>query len=413
MSALPALNEAGDGSLANEQLAAFLSDPETRSVVQSVVADRWPNAVLQDGGLSAALGALSQNPSPPILIVDVSGSEDPNAGARSLLALCDPATRVIAIGTVNDIDYYRRLSELGVSDYLVKPVDADTLVRALEAGTRPRPLLRAVEDEELERNVVSVIGVRGGVGATTLALNLAWIVGHEMQRNCAIVDLDLQFGTVALQLDLEPSHGLREALENPDRIDALFIASAMANEGENLFVLSAEEPFDERVDYTADACNKLIDALPEDLNDVFLDVPSRSVVENPSLIQQSQKIVLVSDLSLVGMRDVARLSKLCADVAPDAALHIVLNRVGMAAKGEIPEAEFIKGAELPVNHQIPFDAKLAAMASIAGKSFSETGARSVPVKSMRKLAADLLQRQDHSGSKTTASALFSMLRKTR
>lgn len=413
MSALAVLNDAGSDSLANEQLAAFLSDPETRSVVQSVVAERWPNAVLQDGGLSAALGALSQNPSPPVLIVDISGSEDPNAGARSLLALCDPATRVIAIGTVNDIDYYRRLAELGVSDYLVKPVVHDTLVKALEAGTRPRPVLRAVEEEEAERNVISVVGVRGGVGATTLAVNLAWIVGHEMQHNCAIVDLDLQFGTVALQLDLEPSHGLREALENPDRIDALFIASAMANEGENLFVLSAEEPFDESIGYTADACGKLIEALPEDLTDVFLDIPSRSVVENPSLLQYSRKIVLVSDLSLVGMRDVARLSKLCSEAAPDAALHIVLNRVGMAAKGEIPRAEFVKGAELPVNHQIPFDAKLAAMAGIAGKSLPEIATRSAPVKSIRKLAADLVQRPDDPGSRGTATSLLSMLRKKR
>lgn len=413
MNALAVLNEAGNGSLANEQLAAFLSDPETRGVVQSVVAERWPNAVLQDGGLSAALGALSQNPSPPILIVDISGSEDPNAGARSLLALCDTATRVIAIGTVNDIDYYRRLAELGVSDYLVKPVDQDTLIKALETGTRPRPVLRAVEEVDAERNIVSVVGVRGGVGATTLAVNLAWIVGHEMQRNCAIVDLDLQFGTVGLQLDLEPSHGLREALENPDRIDELFIASAMANEGENLFVLSAEEPFDESVAYTADACGKLIEALPEDLKDVFLDVPSRSVVENPSLLQYSQKIVLVSDLSLVGMRDVARLSRLCREAAPDAALHIVLNRVGMAAKGEIPKAEFVKGAELPVNHQIPFDAKLAAMASIAGKTFPAVAARSATAKSIRKLAGDVVCRPDAPGGKGPASSLMSLLRKAK
>lgn len=413
MSALAVLNEAGNGSLANEQLAAFLSDPETRSVVQAVVADRWPNAVLQDGGLSAALGALSQNPSPPVLIVDISGSDDPNAGARSLLALCDATTRVIAIGTVNDIDYYRRLAELGVSDYLVKPINNDALIKALDTGTRPRPVLRAIEDEEAERNVVSVVGVRGGVGATSLAVNLAWIAGHEMQRNCAIVDLDLQFGTVGLQLDLEPSHGLREALENPDRIDSLFIASAMANEGENLFVLSTEEPFNESINYTADACGKLIEALPEDLSDVFLDVPSRSVVENPSLLKNSQKIVLVSDLSLVGMRDVARLSKLCGDAAPDAALHIVLNRVGMAAKGEIPKAEFVKGAELPVSHQIPFDAKLAAMAGIAGKTFPTVAPRSAVVKSMRKLATDLVQRSNSSGSKGTATSLLSILRKTR
>lgn len=410
MNAFAAISETGNASLANEQLAAFTADPETRAVVQAVTEDRWPNAILQDGGLSAALGALSQNPSPPILIVDISGSEDPNAGARSLMALCDPATRVIAIGTVNDIAYYRRLIELGVSDYLVKPVGRESVATALDRDSRPRTALHAVEDEAV-RNTVSVIGVRGGVGATTLTVNLAWIVGHERQQNCAIVDLDLQFGTVGLQLDLEPSHGLREALENPERIDALFIASAMANEGENLFVLSAEEPFNESVNYSAAACGTLLEALPVDLHHVFLDLPSRSVVENPSLLQHSQKIVLVSDLSLVGMRDVSRMSKLCAEAAPDAALHIVLNRVGMAAKGEIPKAEFVKGAELPVNREIPFDAKLAAMAATAGKPFPQIGGRSAVVKTMRTLADDLIQPPGGMPRAGRASSLLSLLKR--
>lgn len=410
MNALSAIAETGNASLANDQLAAFLTDAETRAVIQDVVEDRWPNAILQDGGLSAALGALSQNPSPPVLIVDISGSEDPNAGARSLMALCDPATRVIALGTVNDISYYRDLTALGVSEYLVKPVDRITIESALEGQNRPRPVLKAVEDEDTP-NVVSVVGVRGGVGATTLAVNLAWIVGHERQRNCAIVDLDLQFGTVGLQLDLEPSHGLREALENPERIDALFIASAMANEGENLFVLSAEEPFDESVNYTTDACGTLIEALPDDLAQIFLDLPARSVVDNPALLKHSQKIVLVSDLSLVGMRDVARLSKLCADTAPDAALYIVLNRVGMAAKGEIPKAEFAKGAELPVNREIPFDAKLAATSSISGKPFPAVAPRSPVVKAIRRLADDLVRQADGPASKSRAASILSLLGK--
>lgn len=410
MNALTAIAETGNASLANDQLAAFLVDTETRAVIQDVLEDRWPNAILQDGGLSAALGALSQNPSPPILIVDISGSDDPNAGARSLMALCDVTTRVIALGTVNDISYYRELTALGVSEYLVKPVDRKTIEAALEGQNRPRPVLKAVDDDET-RNVVSVVGVRGGVGATTLAVNLAWLVGHEKQQSCAIVDLDLQFGTVGLQLDLEPSHGLREALENPERIDALFIASAMANEGENLFVLSAEEPFDESVSYTTDACGTLIEALPEDLKQVFLDLPSRAVVDNPSLLEHSQKIVLVSDLSLVGMRDVARLSKLCADAAPDAALHIVLNRVGMAAKGELPKAEFAKGVELPVKHEIPFDAKLAAMSSTSGKPFPVVAPRSPMVKSIRRLVDDLVQDARGPVSRSKTASILSLLGK--
>ena len=393
MNAMPAILETGQDSLGSEQIAAFLGDADTKETVRSVVADRWPNAVLNDGGLPAALAALSQNPSPPMLVVDISGSDDPNAGARSLMALCDPATRVIAIGTINDIGYYRELTNLGVSDYLVKPVDADALVSALGRPERPRPVLTAVEDDAA-RDIISVVGVRGGLGATTLAVNMAWVASHEMNRNCAIIDLDLHFGTVGLQLDLEPSQGLREALENPDRIDGLFIASAMANESENLFVLSAEEPFDESVGYTADACGTLIDALPEDLQHVFLDIPARSAVENPALLNRSQKIVLVSDLSLVGMRDVARLARICREAAPDAALHTVINRAGMAAKGEVPRAEFLKGVDLPVRHFIPFDAKIAAMASLSGKAIPEIANRSASARAIRKLVDNLVQKPD-------------------
>ena len=400
-----AVSELGNESLANEQLAAFLSDGETRAVVQDAVRDRWPNATLHDGGLAAALGALSQEMSPPVLIVDISGSEDPNAGVRSLVALCDPSTRIVAIGTMNDVGYYRRLIALGVSDYIVKPADRDALLAALDSAWSPRPALRAVEEDK-PLNVISVVGVRGGVGATTVAVNLAWMVGHEQRRNCVIVDLDLQFGTVGLQLDLEPSHGLREALENPDRIDGLFIASAMANESENLYVLSTEEPFDEPVHYLPESCATLLEALPEEMEEVVLDVPSRSVVETPALLRGSDKIVLVSDLSLAGMRDVARMSRLCREAAPDAALHVVLNRAGLAKKGEIPKAEFAKGVDLPLNHVIPFDAKLAAMSANTGKPFPVIAPRALAVKAVRELAADVIRR---TGARETESALRKIL----
>ena len=145
MSALAAISETGNESLANEPLSAFLCDPEARSAVQEAVSDRWPNATLHDGGLAAALGALSQESSPPVVIVDISGSEDPNAGVRSLLALCDTSTRIIAIGTVNDIGYYRSLTALGIDDYIVKPVDRSALLSALDSARAPTPTLRAVE----------------------------------------------------------------------------------------------------------------------------------------------------------------------------------------------------------------------------------------------------------------------------
>lgn len=391
MSAYAAINELGNESLANAQLTAFVSDAETRDAVRKAVSDRWPNAVVQDGGLPAALGALSLDASPQILVVDLSGSEDPNAGVRSLLALCDRTTRIVAIGTVNDIGYYRQLISAGVSEYIVKPVDPGVLTAALDGAERPRPVLQAVEEEK-SRSVISVVGVRGGVGASTVAVNLAWIAAHEQKRNSVIVDLDLQFGTVGLQLDLEPSHGLREALENPDRIDGLFIASAMASESENLFVLSAEEPFDEPVRFTPEACDTLIGALPEELETVVLDIPARSAVETPGLLKMADKIVLVADYSLVGMRDVARIARLCQETVPNAALFVVINKFGAAKRGEIPKAEFSRGAELAVTHTIPFEPKLAIQAQNVGKPFPIVAPRSPAVKILRNLANDLMRR---------------------
>ncbi|MEX2454958.1 MAG: hypothetical protein WD470_09655 [Rhodospirillaceae bacterium] len=405
MSAFPAIGELGSESLANEQLMAFVSDAGTRDSVRAAVCDRWPNAVLHDGGLAAALGALSQEASPQLLVVDISGSEDPNAGMRSLLALCDRATRVVAIGTVNDIGYYRQLLALGVSEYIVKPLEASLLAAALDGAGRPRPVLHAVETEAA-RSVVSVVGARGGVGASTIAVNLAWIAAHELRRNSVLIDLDLQFGTVGLQLDLEPSHGLREALENPDRIDSLFVASAMTAESENLFVLSAEEPFDEAVRFPAGACATLLDALPEGLETVIFDIPARSAVETPALLRLSDRIVLVSDLSLVGMRDVARLARLCREAAPDAALSVVVNKAGLAKKGEIPKTEFVRGAELAVAHSIPFDGRVAAQASGVGRPFPAIAPRAPAVKALRRLAADILRRP---GAEPRNSALTRLL----
>src|SRR4028119_1532759 len=90
--------------------------------------------------------------------------------------------------------------------------------------------------------MAAVVGVRGGVGASTIATSLAWLLGERTGRSTALLDLDVHFGTGALALDLEPCRGLTDAIENPSRIDGLFIERAMVRANERLSVLSAEAP---------------------------------------------------------------------------------------------------------------------------------------------------------------------------
>src|SRR5205085_6436501 len=89
---------------------------------------------------------------------------------------------------------------------------------------------------------------RGGVGATTAAVSCAWLMATEQRERVALVDLDLHFGTVALKLDLDPGSGLCEALEQPSRIDSLFIERAMVKVTDNLRVLAAEASATQHLD---------------------------------------------------------------------------------------------------------------------------------------------------------------------
>ena len=106
-----------------------------------------------------------------------------------------------------------------------------------------------------------------------LATSVAWLIAHERRRRVALVDLDLQFGTVALSLDLEPSHGLREALENPNRIDGLFMDRVLVQHSERLFVLSAEESPDETLLLDYGAVELLMTELRNKFHYVVVDVP--------------------------------------------------------------------------------------------------------------------------------------------
>src|SRR5690606_661075 len=143
----------------------------------------------------------------------------------------------------------------------------------------------------------------GGVGASTIAINCAWLVAHEFKRRAALLDLDLQYGTVALALDVEPTHGLREALEHPTRIDSLFINSATVKIGERLSIMAAEETIDSAVTYDPAAIDLLLDELARQSDCVIVDVPRAFAEARARVLANASEVLVVTDLSLGGLRD--------------------------------------------------------------------------------------------------------------
>lgn len=376
-------------SLGNEQLVAFVADENTKAVVTQSISERWPTALVHDGGLAAALGALSQETSPSIVVVDVGDTADAASAVRSLLAVCERSTRVVALGQVNDVSLYREIIRSGAADYLVKPLTPEGLAEALlTAGSSPAPAEANGGDPNRPR-IIGAVGARHGTGASTIAVNMAWIMSHEWDKTVAAIDFDLQFGTVALSLDLEPSHGLREALENPDRIDGLFIASAMGHESEKLYVLSAEEPLNDEMYIKPGAFELVVDSLPGEFDYVVVDIPPRVAVAQKALLSHLDAVALISDLSLAGMRDTVRMHQLIQDHAPNAEISLIVNKVGASKKGELPKNEFERGTELKISHAVPCDANLAASASSSGKAFPKINSRSPVVVAIRDICGTL------------------------
>ena len=368
----------GGGLTVAGNIVAFTQDESTQAVLTNLShTGVVPNMSVVPGGLSTAVAAGA--PDCAVLLVDISDSPDPAADIQHLTET--GASHIVATGPVNDVALYRSLTDAGARDYLVSPIDEEELARALVA--RPRGELAEVP--ELTSVSTAVIGTRGGVGATTIAVSVAWLLAHEYGQRTALLDLDLQFGTCALALDLLPGRGLREALEAPDRIDSMFISSAMVNESDNLYVLGGEEPLDDPLFVAPEGIEMLFASIQPDFSHLMIDLPRSMVTFQRPLLAKMSNIMLVSDLSLSGMRDAVRLQNLIRTVSQDVAVDVVVVE-SQDKRATIERVDFERGIEGKIAHLVPYDARTAADAANNGKAIPAAGGRKPLPKSFLRLA---------------------------
>ncbi len=383
------------------QFMASVADEVTRETVRSVATQLgWQNQKFSDGGPEGALSVIRTSIPPAVLVVDICDSDDALGAIRGIMALCGSDTKVIAIGLVNDVSFYRRLIETGVSDYLVKPVSGQMLSQSIQNATRSES--RAPLAAKVARTI-ALIGARGGVGTTSLAVSSAWTMTEERNLRVVLLDLDLHFGSLALSLDVEPGRGLREILANPDRVDSLLIRSAMANAGERLRILAAEEPLEESVDLGNSGLDALITDLGGSTDCIVIDTPRSLGGLTRHVLAVADQIGVVSEQSLASMRDTQRLLAFIKGQRGDAKVVVIANRVGGIA-GEVSPADFERGIGAKIDFSIPFDGKAAAAAAERAKALANVSRDGKTTAELRKLAGFL------SGTDATAkTSLFKRL----
>ncbi len=355
-----------------DPFTAFVCDDMTLDVIRSVCDEMgWSQEKAFKGGLRNAVQSLSVSSSPQILLVDLSESGDPINDINSLAEVCEPGTVVIAVGQVNDVRLYRDLLLSGLQDYLLKPLSPDALRDSI---AHAHTILHApkTDDGAGGRAHVStaVIGTRGGTGASTVAASLAWTFSDRLSMPTGLLDLDVHFGTGALIMDLEPGRGLTDAIDNPSRIDGLFIERAMIKANEKLSILSAEAPINSPIMSDGSAFYQLQEEFRAAFENTVIDLPRHMLIAYPHLIQDVSAVVIVSELNLSGARDMIRILAWLKSNAPQCKAFVVVNKMQNIA-GEISRKDFEATIEQKIDLLIPYDPKSVAEAAKIGKPIVE------------------------------------------
>jgi pilus assembly protein CpaE len=348
---------------------AYVNDADSEAVLlRSFSSVGIPGGRVVRGDIEAAIADLTQRGWPRLLVVDASGYPDPMMRVNRLADICDPSTEVIVIGDRNDIVLYRDMKAAGVAEYFFKPLVTGVLTRALGnivSGGAERPAARTGK-------LVVVLGVRGGVGATTIATQGAWHLAEKRGRRVLLLDLDLRSGDAALQLDAQPGHALREALEHPERIDDLFLERAVTKISDRLGLLAALEPLSDALEPSEETVLRLVSTLTHRYRFVVIDLPVASAVKLPQLLQLANVVLLVSDGTLISARETTRWREAIGPNTPERNTLHVLNKKGLA--GALPAEEFRRALTADPDVTIPYDRDVARAALLGAKTLYETSA---------------------------------------
>ena len=369
---------------------AFCETVETAAAIQAAGEDRRLTKAhlrIQMGGLAAAIEAYQNSPTPNVIIL-----ETENAGADilnrldELAPVCDAATRVIIIGRMNDIALYRQLVHRGVSDYLIAPVGALQVVRSV-CGLFSAP------DAKPVGRIIAVVGAKGGVGASTIAHNVAFSIARDLQLDSVVTDLDLAFGTAGLDFNQDPPQGIAEAVFSPDRIDHAFIDRLLSKCTDHLSLLAAPATHDHVYDFGADAFEAIFDSLRATVPCVVLDVPHQWSGWTKQTLTGADDILIVAAPDLANLRNTKNLYDLLKGMRPnDHRPFYCLNQLGVPKRPEIKAADFSKVLDAEPIAAIPFEPQLFGTAANNGQMIAEISAKHRTAEMFRVLAQKLTGR---------------------
>lgn len=364
---------------------------EISDIISGISADRRmgrAEITVEQGGIDAAITRFAGQASPNLLIIDtlLQGAGMLHALDR-LAQVIEEGTKVVIIGAVNDIALFRELMSRGVSEYIVPPLQPLDLIRTI-CGLYVNP------DKPFAGRVISVIGARGGIGASTIAHNLAWSIAERQESSATLLDLDLSFGTAALDFNQDPPQNIADALMAPDRVDDVFLERVTTKQTQRLQMLTAPATLEREFELDPQAYEMVIDRVRRTSPFVVLDLPHVWTSWVKHTLLAADDAIIVAGPDLASLRNTKNIMDLLKAMRPyDSPPTVVLSMVGVPKRPEIPFKDFAEALGAEPVASIPFDPQLFGMAANNGQMIGEVATQSKTAIALDALAASLTGRK--------------------
>lgn len=240
----------------------------------------------------------------PLIGIEAGADSAPGLALVAEMHRLLPRATIFLASDDGSVDFIRAALGAGASDVLSLPLQPTELHKVLLRSIQARP--RKPMSSEPVGEVITVCGARGGLGATTVVVNLAFKLAALTGREIALVDLDLQRGDVAAFLDLKPVHSLANLATAPAAIDQTFLAGTLTRHSSGVFVLAAPTEIEEADSVGHEEVKVALGLLRARFRYTVVDTSRTVTGAMLAAFEASRRILLLSDLSVPGVRAARR-----------------------------------------------------------------------------------------------------------
>lgn len=366
------------------RICLYNTDPEVSNELKNAIQELDFGRLVAELNEPEHLAATLHEDGINLIFFHLDPDPDPILEVIEQVSACYPELAMIAISHKTNPDAILAPMRAGCDQFVCEPINSADLASAVNRVASKRLLTPP------KSRCICVTGASGGTGTTSIACNLALEIAHLANRECALVDLDLQFGDVAANFDCEPRYNLYDLAVAGSDLDRSILSSTLTKLPCKVAILSRPEMIEQQEAVTPDTIHRVIELLMGSYENTVIDVPRELSPWTAATFSHAERIFIVCQLMVPSIRHAKRYyDALLRTGVPEERLEFVVNRSD-GRSGRVTVRDLEETVKKPVYACIPNDYQFVARSIDFGRPIASLD-RSNPVRAaIGKMAREII-----------------------